>query len=551
MKQFMAKIFVSLLIAGLVSSCSEDALREYDSLQQKDAVESLNDPFLLSSIIKKTTLFYANQGYSESRLPGAVQYMERNYQGGDNYYDGFKQPITKMYDAMDIIKFIDASIQLTEGRNSKVHAGIFTIFRVLLFSYMTDYYGDVYYTEALKGREGILYPKYDKQADIYTGLLGELENATNLISEGSESISSTYDLMYTGDKAKWLKFANSVRLRLLMRASAKLSDAGNQMTTIVGNGSANPVFSSVDDNAAISFVGTNKDNSWAGGTLNWPSPDEFDRRRPCKTLVDTLTVLNDPRLAVWCAPVEQPWTSNPALDGVSFTTADPNGFTYSSTWEYVDMGNPEIAAQSANILDKDKAYVGFIAGMPGDWKNGNGHYNTAAGGTFGNFKVSKFSALFRQNEHDLLKATIMNSDEVQFILAEAAAKGLISGDANTYYRAGITQSMKRWGIADAAISTYLAQASIALPSTQSGKLEKIAVQKWLALFTVTAETYLDLRRTRLPDIFDNGYLSNYQFPVRFRYPGDELGQNVDAYNAGVATLSPAEDTQYSKMWLLQ
>lgn len=551
MKPLMTKIVILLLIAGFASSCSNDVLREYDTLQEKDAVESLNDQFLLSSIIKKTTLFYSNQGYSESMLPGAVQYMERNYQGGDNYYSAFRQPITKMYDAMDIIKFIDSSVTLAEGRDSKIHAGIFTIFRVLLFSYMTDFYGDVYYTEALKGREGVLYPKYDKQSDIYAGLLDELTNATTLITEGSEPISSTYDLMYAGDKTKWLKFANSVHLRLLMRASAKLSDAGTQMAAIVANSASTPVFSGIDDNAAISFVGTIKDNSWAGGTLNWTSSDEFDRRRPCKTFVDTLTVLNDPRLAVWCAPVEKPWTNDPALNGVSFTTTDPNGFTYTSTWEYIDLTKPEIEAQKENILDKDKVYVGFIAGMPGDWKNGNGHYNTAAGGVTGNFKVSKFSMLFRQNEHSLLKATIMNSDEVQFILAEAAAKGLISGDANTYYRAGITQSMKRWGITDAAISAYLAQPSIALPSGQAGKLEKIAVQKWLALFTVTAETYLDLRRTRLPDIFDNGYLSNYQFPVRFRYPGDELGQNVDAYNAGVATLSPAEDTQYSKMWLLQ
>ncbi len=546
MKPYMTKIFVLFLIVGFVSACSKDALREDDTLQTKDAVESLNDQYLLSSIIKKTAVFYSTQGYSESMLPGAVQYMERNYQGGDNYYSGFKSPITKMYDAMDILKFIDSSITLTQGRDSKTHEGIFTIFKVLLFSYMTDFYGDVYYSEALKGREGILYPKYDKQADIYTGLLAELTNATTLISEGSESISSTYDLMYAGDKAKWLKFANSVKLRLLMRESAKISDAGTQMTAISSSG-----FSSADDNAAIAFTGTTKDNSWTGGTLYWTSSDEFDRRRPCKTLVDILTTYNDPRLQIWCAPVEKPWTTDPAKDGVTFATTDPNGFTYSSTWEYVDLTNSVIAAQEANILDKDKVYVGFVAGMPGDWKNGNGHYNTAAGGSTGNFKVSKFSTLFRQNAHSLLKATIMNSDEVQFILAEAAAKGLISGNADTYYRAGITQSMERWGVKDADITTYLAQSSIALPSDKAGKLEKIATQKWLALFTVTTEAYLDLRRTNLPDIFNNGYLSNYEFPVRFRYPGDELGENEDAYNAGVATLSPAVDDQYSKMWLLQ
>ncbi len=546
----LKQIMSALLFLGIVS-CSKDALREYDTLQEKDAVESLNDPYLLSSLIKKTTLFYSGQAYSTTKLPGAVQYIVRNYQGSDNYYTSFQKATDEMYDAMDIIKFADEAINQAEERGSLTHEGIFTIFRVLLFSYMTDFYGDVYYSEALKGREGILYPTYDKQEDIYTGLLEELDSACTLISEGTESVSSTYDLMYASDKTKWLKFANSLKVRMLMRESAKISDAGTRIQEILDNPDTSPVFDSSDDDASIEFVGTTADDSWDGGTLNWTTSDEFDRRRPSKSLVDTLLAYNDPRLEVWFAPVEKPWTSDPSLDGVTFTTTDPNGFTYSSTWEYIDLSNSEISAQYSNILDSNKVYVGFIAGMPGDFKNGNGHYDTAAGGTNGNFKVSKFSQLFRQNSHELLQATIMNSDEIQFLLAEAAAKGLISGSADDYYRAGITQSMERWGVSDADISTYLAQTEVALPEDQAGQLEKIAVQKWMALFLVSTEAYLELRRTDLPYIFDNGYLKNYTFPVRFRYPADELGENADAYEAGVATLSPAQDTEFAKMWLLQ
>jgi hypothetical protein len=145
----------------------------------------------------------------------------------------------------------------------------------------------------------------------------------------------------------------------------------------------------------------------------------------------------------------------------------------------------------------------------------------------------------------------MNSDELQFILAEAAAKKMITGNADAYYRNGIRFSMERWGISDADIDTYLAQPGIALPADQAGQLAKIADQKWLGLFFVSAETYLDLRRTKLPNIFNNGYLSGYEFPLRFRYPANELGQNVDAYDEGVTGLSPQVDDQYSKMWLLQ
>jgi len=502
----------------------------------------------MSSILKKSTLFYQNMNWGNTMLPGAVQYTMRNYQGGDNTYNGFKGLPTDMYSAMDILKFIDAAIKLSDERGSMTHVGVFTTIRVLLFSFMTDFYGDVYYSQALKGRDGILYPVYDKQSEIYTGLLKELDDAGTWISTGTDVISSSYDLMFGGDKTQWIKFCNSLKLRLLMRASAKISDIGTRVASVA----AMPVFSEASDlNASIAYVGTNAVNSWVGGSNNWGNSGEFEKRRPCKTLVDIMTALNDPRMKVWFAPVENPWTNDPAKDGVSFNTTDPNGFTYTSTWEYVDPDNPVIAAQIPNILDRDKVYVGFIAGMPGDYKNGNGHYNTAAGGAYGNFKVSKYSKLFQQNSHALIRAQLMNKDEIQFLLAEAAVKGYVSGNADTYYRKGITFSMKRWGISDTDIAAYLAQSVIELPSENAGKLAKIAEQRWIACFSVASESYLSLRRTRLPDIFNNGLLANYTFPLRYRYPGNELGQNKNAYDMGVATLAPAVDDEFSKMWLLQ
>ena len=333
-----------------------------------------------------------------------------------------------------------------------------------------------------------------------------------------------------------------------MHESAKISDAGAKITAV----SALPLLSDdADLNASIAYVGNTAANSWIGGSNNWGTGGEFERRRPCKTLVDKLNTYSDPRMKVWFAPIENPWTNDKTKNNVTFATTDPNGFAYSSTWEYVDMTNPVIAAQAANILDVDKIYAGFIAGMPGDYKNGNGHWNTSAGGTYGNFKVSKYSKLFQQNSHALLRAQVMNKDEVQFLLAEAVVKGYISGNADTYYRKGITYSMKRWGVKDADITTYLAQTGIALPADNPGKLAKIAEQKWIALFSVASEAYLDLRRTKLPDIFKNGNLSTYTFPLRYRYPGNELGQNKNAYDKGVATLSPAVDDEFSKIWLLQ
>ena len=93
--------------------------------------------------------------------------------------------------------------------------------------------------------------------------------------------------MFAGDKSKWLKFANSLKLRLLMRASGKLADAGARMTALINQ----PLLTEATENASIAYVGTTADNSWTGGPLNWGTIDNFDTRRPCKTLVDKLTDL--------------------------------------------------------------------------------------------------------------------------------------------------------------------------------------------------------------------------------------------------------------------
>ncbi len=550
MRKILPKILLFAALVATVGSCSKDALRSYDAQQQLNAVENVNDPFLLSSITKNTSLFYQSLGWGDTRFPGAVQYTERNFQGGDNTYQGFRTPNDDLYSAVNILKLVDGAINLANNRGSKTHQGIFQTFRVLLFSFMTDLYGDIYYSEALKGREGILYPKYDKQSDIYAGLLKELDQANTLIASGTEPISDIYDLMYGGDKVKWQKFNNSLKLRLLMRASAKIGDAGAQMNAILSDPTNHPIFTDNKDNAAMPYIGTSSANSWVGGRLNWDY-QEFDRRRPSKTFVDMLAGYNDPRLGIWFAPVERPWTTNKALDGVTFTTTDANGFSDESTWEYLDHANPIIEAQASNITDSDKVYVGFIPGMYGDFLFGNGHYDVNTAGIVGNYKVSRFSQQFRQNSGDYLRATIMNADEVEFILAEASAKGLIAGDANAHYKKAVTLAMQRWGVSDGDISNYLAQGSVSLSGSTQDKLATIANQKWLALFTVATEAYFDIRRTQLPNIFNNGLLNGRKFPLRFLYPSAESGQNRDAYDQGVQGLSPAVDDQYSKMWLLQ
>jgi hypothetical protein len=103
-------------------------------------------------------------------------------------------------------------------------------------------------------------------------------------------------------------------------------------------------------------------------------------------------------------------------------------------------------------------------------------------------------------------------------------------------------------------SDHLDNASAKFPTsgTDNQKAAKIALQKWLGLFMMSTEAYLDYRRTRLPAIDQNGDLSmgDYPYPIRFRYPQTEMNNNSKNYQEAIGKLDQG-DTELSKMWLLQ
>ncbi len=100
-----------------------------------------------------------------------------------------------------------------------------SVMKDFLFSRLTDAYNDVPYSEALKANDGSYFPKFDKQQDIYTGILADLKTvSTNLktFTLGTSAIQQSFkqqDILFAGDVVKWRVFVNSLRLRLAMRIS--------------------------------------------------------------------------------------------------------------------------------------------------------------------------------------------------------------------------------------------------------------------------------------------------------------------------------------------
>lgn len=543
----MKKFFIIIICQAIIfSSCQKATFRESELLAKRDALESAEPNLLLSSVIQKSTFLYQNKGgLGAKNLAVTVQYMQGNRSSDNNTYLNFKLPGTDLYEYTGVIKLINASVADVNKKGLKSHEGVFRIFQSLIWSTVTDLYGDIFYTEGLRGQDGILFPKFDDQKDIYESLIRNLKDAAQLIADGKEPLDKAYDVMYAGDKAKWIKLANSLRLRLMMRQSNKVLNASELQSL-----ASSPLLSDISDNGTIPYINGDKSMASPMGSANVDLTGEFLLYRPSKNLIDTLNALNDERLKVWVAPMEKPWAST--MDSVNLNggkrSITQKGYTYNYQWEYIDRNNERIKTVAPFIVDSMKIYAGYPAGSSVQVLNSNGSYDFPD--TKVNYKISTFTKLFNENANPLIKATVMQADEVQFLLAEAAAKGWITGSAETFYKKGVEMALKRWG--EPLPANYFDNPVAAFPTAKNDQLAKIGLQKWLGLFMMGIESYADYRRTRMPYMEANGALNTTvnPFPLRYRYPESELKNNSANYQTAVGRLDKG-DTEFSKMWLLQ
>ena len=181
-----------------------------------------------------------------------------------------------------------------EARGNTNYLAISKILKTLAFSNLTDYFGPVPYTEALKGdTENNLQPAFDEQAEIYSHLLSELEEANDLFNLDG-SINASNDILYNGDLLKWKKFGNSLHLRLLLRVSGKPAmNASQKIAEIFGNPDKYPVFTDGDDAAVLHFAGVTPN---INPFYSWRDFEFNGNRGFSELFINTLKDFNDPRL---------------------------------------------------------------------------------------------------------------------------------------------------------------------------------------------------------------------------------------------------------------
>jgi hypothetical protein len=429
-----------------------------------------------------------------------VQYTAKiQFVNEDRYLWGEKNGIwSNVYGNMrNVQNMIDLA-----SNNSPVqqnYLGVALILKSWLFSLATDSYGDIPYSEAIKAKtSGVYLPKYDTQEAIYNGLLADLKKANEILGTSNETIAG--DILYNGSVIKWRRLANSLRLRLLMRLSKKRS-VNADMQAIVGNLTQNPIMTSNDDNAELKYLADVPANQWP---LYSSRVGSFDEIRVGKTLSDRLRAINDPRLSVFGRPSQRSIAAGtPVIEGV------PNG-----------LG--------------DVAALNFNGGPQGVSRVG---YSYACLVCNDNNQAAPLP--------NVARGILMNYSELQFILAEASEKGMITSSTSTetYYLNGVQSNFAyyaamvpaAYGITVTPPATYYTQPAVAYVGTSTEKLGKIALQKWVSLFFTGLEAWFDWRRTGLPVIVpgvDN--LNNNRVPVRFIYPLSEQALNKVNRDAAVA-----------------
>lgn len=409
----------------------------------------------------------------------------------DYLYNGWYAELTNF---KDIYKM--ASQELTYNKS---YMGISLICQAWVYSLLTDTYGDVPFSESnLAKDEGIIEPAFNRQKDIYTGIFKMLEDANILLSANTAIVSSS-DPVYYGDITKWRKFGNSLYLRLLLRLSGKAEVADTCIAKIreiaETNTGSYPIISNNDESAILRWTGV--------GPYVSPlmSVREQDFRAPAiaSFFIKHLADWNDPR-----------------IDIPTYGTNNINRWC--------------IAPSS-----------GVYAGVPSGYAPGENPVKKS-------YFYSTSSARTLMN--DPLTGMILNYAEVNFILAEAAAKKWINGSAETYYNTGAQSSITLWlPNWTKPITEFLAEADIQWleGATLEEKMEKIHLQKYYALFLTDLQQWFEYRRTGHPVLPKGaGLRNNGVMPARMTYPVYVQSTNPTNYKAAVAAQGP--DVIATEVW---
>lgn len=440
------------------------------------------------------------QYVAETQYTDASLYAEPKLEFGGNYSG-------PLYDLQSIID--RNSNPATAGKfalsgSAANQIAVSKILKSYLISTVTDRWGDVPYEESLKAA-GNFTPKFDMQLDIYKKMFADLKDAVDGFDGG---LKMQGDIMYAGDQAKWKKLANTLRMQLALRLSKRYPAPGGLAAMEFAAAAAHPA----------GFIATNADNF----TLNYPGGAAY--RHPwfntyngrsdyalSKTLTDILSNLGDARRS-------------------AYGTSDA-AFPYGLKRDQALTVNPSYAKVLADSKRTESSPVVVVSA------------------------ASSLLAVAEGLERGWITSTINP--------AYASAK--------TAYEDAIKASFDQWGIAGGA--AYAVSGPVAFNSGAGGgtgvgvnsfgsipassnavtttSLQRIHLQRYIALFPDGIQAWNSWRRTGIPDIKPTAFATNsaagFTIPRRYVYGTNEYSLNPAALAEAVGRLTGG-DVMSARVW---
>ncbi len=483
----MNKIFITLLVSLVLlgSSCSDfltvNEVNPNSASQVpgklllpaalKNIATNMNTPGNFEFVYLWYGLWSISTGYTQPTTLMQYNLQNASYQGPFSSFYTYGQNLTEIEKASADPKECN-------------YLAAAMILKAYIMQNLVDIWGDVPYTDAFGTGAGVLKPKYDKQKDIYENLVVKLDAAIKLIqgaAADATAIPAASDIMYGGDMAKWARFANTLKLRLLVHQSG--------MT-----GRDTYIKAAIATTASVGYLGAGEGGLVNPGFLNsagkmnpfyeryykadgTSQTDGITYHMAGKDAIKFLKDNADPRLSHF----------------FNATAAD------ATVWDGNTLGQDLAQALASNKT----SYLGF--------KSGDKTYMV---GTFDK------------------SAPLLTDFESLFIQAEAAERGYIAGTGKAFYNAALTQSCQYMGVTPAATTAFLASDKASVNyDLASNKITLILTQKWISLNGVAPiEIWTDYRRSGIPSTItfssDPNKLSPTP-PVRLLYPQREISVNND------------------------
>ncbi len=430
---------------------------------------------------------------------------------------------------------VPPEIAFLETRSRKLkmtfYTGIAKVLKVLQFQRAVDVVSSMPYRDAFNS--GILQPRYDDGLLIYEDLMRQLDTASTLIRDAKVSDNlkiSTVDIMFHGDQAKWIKFINTIKLRLLVHQAnrtdraayiaaeiAKIKSEGSGFLESGQDASVNPGYM-INRKLSYYYGCFSSHNQWGGGDFDAVMQiGSWDWAHANVFAMNLLKENNDPRLGLFYSSIDIPF---PAGAPEPFPQPGSQNFRGNRFGVYVNSGAYPY---------QDGAYVSAVGGS----RNNDVVKPTATGIIKGRDMAD----------------WVMTSTESKFLQAEAVQRGWLPGNAEEAYKDAVKESF-RWlnaggntavpALSDAIFDTWYNAEVLAGNVNVSwaaapDKYKLLMFQKYMAFNGIEPlESWTDYRRNgRYPDIpasEDPARVGN-TIPFRLMYSTNEYIVNAANVNA--------------------